>query len=37
MSQQEMDEFMHNYKAAAGFAMEALNNAPSIITEEACA
>lgn len=37
MSQQEMDEFMHNYKAAAGFAMEALNSAPSIIPEEACA
>lgn len=36
MSQQEMDEFMHNYKAAAGFAMEALNGAPSIIPEEAC-
>lgn len=33
MSQQEMDEFMHNYKAAAGFAMEALNSAPSIIPQ----
>lgn len=35
MSQQEMDDFMHNYKAAAGFAIEALNNAPSIIPQEA--
>ena len=37
ISKQEMDEFMHNYKSAAGFAMEALNNAPSIISEEALA
>lgn len=37
MTQQEMDEFMHNYKSAAGFAMEALNSAPSIIREEALA
>ena len=35
ISQQEMDEFMHNYKSAAGFAMEALNAAPSIIPEGA--
>ena len=34
ISQAEMDEFMHNYKAAAGFAIEALNNAPSIIPKE---
>lgn len=37
ISKREMDEFMHNYKSAAGFAMEALNNAPSIISEEALA
>lgn len=34
ISPQEMDEFMHNYKAAAGYAMDALNNAPSIIPKE---
>ncbi len=35
MTQQEMDDFMHNYKSAAGFAMDALNNAPSIIPADA--
>ena len=33
MSPQEMDDFMHNYKAAAGFAIDALNNAASIIPQ----
>lgn len=34
VSKQELEEFMHNYKSAAGFAMDALNNAPSIIAED---
>jgi hypothetical protein len=35
IAQQEMDDFMAQYKAAAGFAMETLNSAAPIIKVDA--